>query len=237
AQKMEAIGRLAGGVAHDFNNLLTAIYSFTQFAMDSLPPDSEPHEDLEEVIKAARRAQALTSQLLAFSRRQAVAPRVINANALIQDLERLLTRVVGEDVAVITRLEKNLGRIRIDPGSLEQVIMNLTVNARDALPDGGNLTIETSNVIVGENWKAPDGLQPEPGPYVKLCVTDNGIGMDDATLAQLFEPFFTTKAVGKGTGLGLSTCYGIIQQACGLIWVESALSRGTTFHLLLPRTG
>jgi two-component system, cell cycle sensor histidine kinase and response regulator CckA len=236
AQKMEAIGRLAGGVAHDFNNLLTAIYSFTQFAMDSLDPQSEPHEDLQEVTKAARRAQALTSQLLAFSRRQVVAPRVISANDLIQDLQRMLSRVLGEDVAVITEFEKNLGLTRIDPGSLEQVIMNLTVNARDALPDGGKLAITTSNVLVDESWTKTTDVQPEPGYYTEICVADNGVGMDETTLARMFEPFFTTKGVGKGTGLGLSTCYGIIQQARGHIWAESAVSRGTTFHILLPQT-
>lgn len=236
AQKMEAVGRLAGGIAHDFNNLLTAIFTFCRFAMDGVERDSAVYRDMEEVLKAGRRAQALTGQLLAFSRRQSVLPRVIDVNEHIRELERMLRRVVGEDVTLATRLAPDLWNIKVDPGSLEQVIMNLAVNARDAMPKGGTLSLTTRNEVFEEAASAGGGLQVTPGKYVVIGVTDTGCGMDDETKGQVFEPFFTTKNVGEGTGLGLSTCYGIVSQAGGYISIETALNEGTKFEILLPAT-
>ncbi len=235
AQKMEAVGRLAGGVAHDFNNILTAIFSFSRFAMEHIEPGTGPYRDLEEVQRAAKRAQTLTAQLLTFSRRKAMVPRVVDVNEIIGDLQRMLGRVVGEDVVLEARLSQNLPRTRIDPGSLEQVIMNLSVNARDAMPHGGRLVIETSLVALARDSRErpPDAAS---GNYVVIRVADSGIGMDERTMRQIFEPFFTTKDVGSGTGLGLSTCHGIIKHAGGFISVDSQLDVGTSFRVFLPVT-
>ena len=229
AQKMEAVGRLAGGVAHDFNNLLTAILSFGSFAREALAPEDPIGLDIDEILKAGQRAQALTSQLLAFSRRKPVAPRVLNVNEVVEGTQRILRRLLGEDIQIDVQPANDLGNVRIDPDALEQVLLNLAVNARDAMPGGGTLTIKTGNTTV-------DPINSvAPGEYVEIAVIDTGTGMDAATQAQIFEPFFTTKEQGRGTGLGLATCYGIVHQAGGLIQVESALGEGTTFHVLLPR--
>jgi len=229
AQKMEAVGRLAGGIAHDFNNLLTAILSFGSFAREALAAEDPIGLDIDEILKAGQRAQALTSQLLAFSRRKPVAPRVLNVNEVIEGTQRILRRLLGEDVQVIVQPAADLGNVRIDPDALEQVLLNLAVNARDAMPGGGSLTIKTANATVDPMNSVA------PGEYVDIAVIDTGTGMDAATQAQIFEPFFTTKEQGRGTGLGLATCYGIVHQAGGLIQVNSALGEGTTFHVLLPR--
>ena len=235
AQKMEAVGRLAGGVAHDFNNLLTVIFSFGNFVLDELLPEDPVYHDMQEVLKAAQRAESLTSQLLAFSRRKPVSPKVIDINAMVGDMDRMLRRVVGEDIDVSTVLTTDLWNVRIDPGSVEQVVVNLAVNARDAMPDGGKLTIETSNVEIGDEYGPLHRAQVPEGQYVMLAISDDGVGMDGATQEKIFEPFFTTKGAGKGTGLGLSTCYGIVKQAGGWIWVYSEIGKGTTFRIYLPR--
>jgi len=229
AQKMEAVGRLAGGIAHDFNNLLTAILSFGSFAREALPAEDPIGLDIDEILKAGQRAQALTSQLLAFSRRKPVAPRVLNVNEVVEGTQRILRRLLGEDIQIIVQPANDLGNVRIDPDALEQVLLNLAVNARDAMPGGGTLTIKTTNASVDPMNSVA------PGEYVEIAVIDTGTGMDAATQAQIFEPFFTTKEQGRGTGLGLATCYGIVHQAGGLIQVDSALGEGTTFHVLLPR--
>ena len=229
AQKMEAVGRLAGGIAHDFNNLLTAILSFGSFAREALPAEDPIGLDIDEILKAGQRAQALTSQLLAFSRRKPVAPRVLNVNEVVEGTQRILRRLLGEDIQIIVEPAADLGNVRIDPDALEQVLLNLAVNARDAMPGGGTLTINTLNTTVDPMNSVA------PGEYVEIAVVDTGTGMDAATQAQIFEPFFTTKEQGRGTGLGLATCYGIVHQAGGLISVDSALGEGTTFHVLLPR--
>lgn len=236
AQKMEAIGQLAGGVAHDFNNILTAIFSFAQFAIETMETESQPYRDLKEVLHAAERAKSLTSQLLAFSRRRPVAPRVVNVNELLQNLQLMLTRVVGEDVTVTTDLQEELENVRIDPGSFEQVIVNLAVNARDAMPDGGTFLLATSNLSLHEESQVSHGERIPPGAYVEIRASDTGFGMNEATTRRAFEPFFTTKGVGSGTGLGLSTCYGIVKQADGFITVESQPGSGTTFRILIPQT-
>lgn len=236
AQKMDAIGRLAGGVAHDFNNLLTAILSFTRFAMNSLEQDSRPYQDMEEVLKAGKRAEALTGQLLAFSRRKPISPQVVDVNDLITNLEKMLARLVGEAIRLETHLDPKIGSIRMDPGSLEQVIVNLAVNARDAMPTGGRLCIQTTNVVYDEEATNGEPHQLPKGRCVEIRVSDEGTGMDDGTLQRIFEPFFTTKDVGSGTGLGLATCYGIVQQAGGSISVESQLGEGSTFRVTLPTT-
>ncbi|HEY4187160.1 MAG TPA: response regulator [Polyangia bacterium] len=229
AQKMEAVGRLAGGIAHDFNNLLTAILSFGSFAREALPAEDPIGLDIDEILKAGQRAQSLTSQLLAFSRRKPVAPRILNVNEVVEGTQRILRRLLGEDIQIVVSPGSELGNVKIDPEALEQVLLNLAVNARDAMPGGGTLTISSSNVTV-------DPLSSvTPGEYVGIAVKDSGIGMDAATQAQIFEPFFTTKEQGRGTGLGLSTCYGIVKQAEGFISVESQLGEGTTFNVLLPR--
>jgi two-component system, cell cycle sensor histidine kinase and response regulator CckA len=233
-QKMEAIGRLAGGVAHDFNNLLTVITGHTALLLESNRLAPATRGSLEEVQKAAERAASLTRQLLAFSRRQILRPVVLNLNAVVADTQKLLERLIGEDIALLTDLEPALGLVKVDPGQVEQILMNLAVNARDAMPRGGALKVRTANVVLDAKMveSHPDA---RPGPYSLLVVSDTGCGMDEATLRHIFEPFFTTKEVGKGTGLGLATVYGIVEQSNGFIAVESLLERGTTFHIYLPQ--
>ncbi len=231
SQRLEAVGRLAGGVAHDFNNLLMVITGYSQMLLDGLNPADPQRGDLEQVVKAAERATDLTRQLLAFSRRQVVRPVVLNLNSLVKDMDRMLRRVIGEDIQLLASLEPELKTVRADPGQLEQVVLNLAVNARDAMPNGGQLTLETANLQVTDDF-ARSHVAPKPGFYAMLSMQDTGCGMDAEVLARLFEPFFTTK--DNGTGLGLSTSYGIIKQSGGDIWVDSKPGRGTTFRIYLP---
>ena len=235
SQRLEAVGQLAGGVAHDFNNLLTIIAGRTRFALRELAgADDGLRTDLEEVAAATERAAALTRQLLAFSRRQVLQPRVLDLNAVVTRTDRMLRRLIGEDIEIAIELAEDLHPVRADRGQLEQVILNLAVNARDAMPNGGRLTISTSNVELGAP-PAVDVDRPDaPGPHAMLAVSDTGHGMDAATRSHLFEPFFTTKEPGKGTGLGLSTVYGIVAQSGGHISVDSALGAGSTFSVYLP---
>ncbi len=234
AQKMEGIGRLAGGVAHDFNNLLTAILGYIEMANKKLGADNAAHEYFHSIRHAAERSAALTRQLLAFARRQITEPRLVDLNQLILQMEELLRRVIGEDIELRTVTRQGLGAVKLDPAQFEQVLMNLVINARDAMPDGGILSIETSNVELDEHY-ARQHQAVLPGDYVMLAVSDTGIGMTEDVSSHLFEPFFTTKPPGKGTGLGLATCYGIIKQNGGHIWVYSEYGRGTTFKIFLPR--
>src|SRR2546426_1072509 len=235
AQKMEAVGQLAGGVAHDFNNLLTAILGYCNLMIDDIPKEDPLRQDLEEIKSAGERAAALTRQLLAFSRRQMLQPQVVDLNALVRQLEKLLRRLISEDVELVTALAPSLPAVKVDPASIEQVLVNLAVNARDAMPDGGRLTIETSTVELDSSYV---GTHPSvvPGRYVMLTGSDTRQGMDAATRARIFEPFFTTKDQGKGSGLGLATVYGIIQQSGGSIWVYSEPGQGTSFKVYLPTT-
>ncbi len=234
AVKMEAIGRLAGGVAHDFNNLLMVIKGHAELLLERVGSDSWAHQKVEQVQRAADRAAALTRQLLAFSRMQLLQPRVIDLNVVVTEMGRLLPRLIGEDIDLAIRMAADLGRVKADQTQIEQVILNLAVNARDAMPDGGKLVIETSNVELDEGY-ARRHPPLSPGHYALLAVSDNGIGMDAETQAHIFEPFFTTKEKGKGTGLGLATVYGVVKQSGGYIWVYSEKNRGTTFKIYLPR--
>jgi signal transduction histidine kinase/ActR/RegA family two-component response regulator len=235
SQKMEAIGRLAGGVAHDFNNLLTVITSYSDLLFEGLQPDDPRRDDVDQVRKAAEGAAALTRQLLTFSRQQVLEPRVIDLNSVIEHLKKILQRVIGEDIELSTTLEPELGAVKADVGHIEQIVMNLAVNARDAMPTGGKLTIETANVAQDPNpARSREASRGEATPCVMLAVTDTGTGMDEATKARIFEPFFTTKASGKGTGLGLATVYAIVEQWGGFIWVYSELGHGTSFKIYFP---
>jgi PAS domain S-box-containing protein len=235
AQKMEAIGRLAGGVAHDFNNLLTAIMGYTGLLLDEAADDSPTQHDLLEVLKAAKHATALTQQLLAFSRKQVLQPRVISLNSVIGEMEMLLRRLIGEDIDLIINLRPNIGQVRADAGQIQQVVMNLVVNARDAVGRGGRIQIETANVELDELY-ARTHVEAMPGKYVMIAVSDTGKGIDQTTMPHLFEPFFTTKERGKGTGLGLATIHGIVKQSGGQIYVYSEPGQGATFKIYLPLT-
>ena len=234
AQKMEAVGRLAGGVAHDFNNVLTAIFGYVDLLLDGLPTLSPLRPDLDEIRRAAQHAAGLTRQLLAFSRQQPLELRVLDLNELMTNMNSLLRRLLGEDIEVVTKLESTLGAVRADAGQLEQVVVNLAVNARDAMPEGGRLTIETRNADLDDSY-VREHMPVRPGRYVMLALSDTGTGMSAETLSHLFEPFFTTKVPGKGTGLGLATVYGIVKQVGGYVWCYSELDFGTTFKVYLPR--
>jgi NO-binding membrane sensor protein with MHYT domain/nitrogen-specific signal transduction histidine kinase/CheY-like chemotaxis protein len=236
SQKLEAIGQLAGGIAHDFNNLLTAILGNAALVLESTPPDDPRYEDVREIERAATRAAELTRQLLAFSRKQVLQPRSLDLNVALAQIMRMLTRLVGEHIEVTVLPEPALGRVQVDAAQLEQVIVNLVVNARDAMPDGGRLTIETQNATL-EAGSTSQHIGAPPGAYILIAFTDTGIGMDPATQKRIFEPFFTTKERGKGTGLGLATVYGIVKQSGGSLSVYSEPNRGSTFKVYLPRVG
>jgi len=234
ALKMEAIGRLAGGVAHDFNNLLMVIKGHTELLLNVLPPSDHVARKIEQIDRSADRAAALTRQLLAFSRMQVLQPQVINLNSIVEEMGKLLPRLIGEDIELVVRPAQELGAIRADASQMEQIIMNLAVNSRDAMPNGGKLFIETRNADLDQTYTASHPLM-KPGAYIQLTVSDTGCGMDEETQSHIFEPFFTTKEKGKGTGLGLATVYGIVKQSGGFIWVYSELDKGTSFKIYLPR--
>jgi signal transduction histidine kinase len=233
AQKMEAIGRLAGGIAHDFNNLLTAILGYSELVLSEMPPDARRRADIDEIRHAGQRAASLTRQLLAFSRQQVLELRLVHLNDLVVNVETLLQRVIGEDVELGVDLDPTLQPVRVDPGQIEQVLMNLAINARDAMPSGGHLSLQTSSRLLAQPLQLQDVVLPA-GPYAFVGVTDTGTGMPPDIVARIFDPFFTTKEPGKGTGLGLSTAYGIVRQTGGAIVVDSQPGRGTTFGLYLP---
>ena len=234
-QKLEAVGRLAGGVAHDFNNILVVIKLSTEMMLNQVTPDSPLSKPLLQVANAADRAAALTKQMLAFSRRQMMQVRVVNVNTIVHEISHLLRRIIGEDIQLVTRMEANLANARLDPDQLGQVVMNLAVNARDAMPGGGTLHLETSNVELDETY-AKTHPPVQPGKYIMLAVSDTGTGIAKSDLPRIFDPFFTTKAMGQGTGLGLSIVYGIVKQSGGYIWVYSEPGQGTTFKLYFPMT-
>ena len=232
AQKMEAVGRLAGGVAHDFNNVLTAIFGYSDLLLEDLTLDDPRRTDVQEIRRSAERAASLTRQLLAFSRKQVMQTRVLNLNDVIANVQNLLRRLVGEDIQVHFNLQSDLRSVTADPGQIEQVLMNLAANARDAMPEGGQLEIATANEDVEGGRRDRPGLKP--GPYATMRVRDSGSGMPENVRTHIFEPFFTTKEQGQGTGLGLATVYGIVKQSLGGIYVDSAEGQGTTFALYLP---
>ena len=234
AQKMKAIGQLAGGVAHDFNNILTAVIGYSELLMLRLDAASPHRREVAEILRATQRAAGLTQQLLAFSRQQVLSPRTLNLSRVVEETSGMLGRLIGEDISLITVLSPDLGHVRADPVQIEQVILNLSINARDALPRGGRILIETADVTVDEPFSETHDRVPL-GPYVMLVVSDDGDGMDRETLQRVFEPFFTTKELGKGTGLGLATVYGIVKQSGGWIWIESEVGHGTTVRIYLPR--
>ncbi len=234
SQKMEAVGRLAGGLAHDFNTILSVILSYSDLVLAARGGDEARQERIWQIRKAAQRGAALIRQLLAFSRKQTVAPKVLDLNALIEDMEPMLRRLLGAGVELVVRTDPQLGRIRADSGHIEQVVMNLVVNARDAMPEGGKLTIQTANVWLDRDASRAH-LDLEPGRYVMLAISDTGMGMPPEVRTRIFEPFFTTKEPGKGTGLGLSVVYGIVKQSRGGISAESEPGRGTTLHTYFPR--
>jgi two-component system, cell cycle sensor histidine kinase and response regulator CckA len=234
AQKMEAVGQLAGGIAHDFNNLLTAITGYSELLLGELPAEDLRRSHAEEIRKAGERAASLTQQLLAFSRRQVLEPKVLDVNTVVSDIERMLRRLIGEHIELKTRKTQDLWKVKADPGQIEQAVLNLVLNARDAMPNGGTLAIETSNAELDETFTRTH-VPTQPGSYVSVAVSDTGVGISDEVKARLFEPFFTTKERGKGTGLGLSTTYGIVKQSGGFLWCDSEVGRGTTFQVLLPR--
>jgi CheY-like chemotaxis protein len=233
---MEAVGRLAGGVAHDFNNLMTAISGYSELLLKSLASEDPNRLDVEEIRKAGLRASGLTRQLLAFSRKQVLQARPLAVNDVLRELEKMLRRLIGEDIELALELAGDLATVKADPGQIEQVVMNLVINSRDAMPNGGRVTIATLNAAFGAQG-APAQSEIKSGRYVLLSVRDEGTGMDPATLSRIFEPFFTTKEQGKGTGLGLATVYGIVKQSGGHVFVESEVGQGTTFKIYLPAVG
>jgi PAS domain S-box-containing protein len=234
SQRLETVGRLAGGVAHDFNNLLSVILSYADFALASLDEGHRARRDVEEIIAAGGRAAALTRQLLAFSRKQVLNPEVLDVNRVAEAMVPIFRRVLGEQVELRMELRRGLAAVRVDATQLEQILMNLVVNARDAMPAGGRVTIETADVELDEHYTDLH-IEVVPGPYVRITVTDTGAGMDGATRSRIFEPFFTTKPLGQGTGLGLATVFGIVKQSGGTIWVYSEPGRGTVFKIYFPR--